>query len=323
MPLLSSDYVAPALLRGGHLQTLYASLARRVDFTYAWRERIATPDGDFLDLDWASASTERVAILTHGLEGSSHRRYMRGMARALHRRGWNVVAWNLRGCSGTPNRQMRTYHSGATGDLARVVDHVLATGRYAAAALVGFSLGGNLTLKYLGERAGAVDPRIGGAVAFSTPVDLKGSARVLARPSNRHYTHYFLQSLRAKIRAKKQQWPHRVDDVPLNFLRSLTDFDDYYTAPLNGFENALDYYRRASSKPLLGAIRVPTLLVNAANDPFLAPSCYPRELAREHPHLTLEVPAQGGHVGFVSFATDGTYWSERRAAAFLHRAVPA
>jgi hypothetical protein len=324
MPLLPSDYEAPPLLRGGHLQTLYASLARRVDFEYARRERIATSDGDFLDLDWSPTGADRVVVLTHGLEGSAARGYMRGMARALHRRGWDVVAWNLRGCSGAPNRRVRTYHSGATGDLARVLDHVLATDRYDTAAMIGFSLGGNLTLKYLGERGDAVDGRIRGAAAFSTPIDLMGCAHELARRSNWHYTQYFLQSLRAKIRTKKQQWPQHVDDVPLDFLRTLTDFDDYYTAPLNGFENALDYYRHASSKPLLGGIRVPTLLVNAANDPFLAPSCYPRELAREHPHLTLEVPEHGGHVGFVSFDTDGTYWSERRAVSFLrNQAVPA
>lgn len=320
MPLVESTYDAPTWLPGGHLQTLYPGLVRRVAFTYDRHTRIDTPDGDFLDLDGATAGHPRLAILTHGLEGNTRRGYMRGMGRALVRYGWDVLAWNLRGCSGTPNRCLRTYHSGATGDLDLVVRHAL-THDYEQIALVGFSLGGNLTLKYLGERGADLAARIRGAVAFSVPVDLTASARQLARPSNWHYTRYFLHTLLAKVRAKAEHWPDEIEAPGPGEVRTLTAFDDRYTAPLNGFRDAHDYYQCASSKPLLKHIAVPTLLVNAANDPFLAPTCYPRSLARRHPYVTLEIPDEGGHVGFPSIGANGTYWSERRAAEFLEDVV--
>jgi len=319
VPIASSTYTPPPLLDGGHRQTLYASLVRRVDFVYDRRERITTPDDDFLDLDWATpdtTNTQRVAILTHGLEGSADRKYMRGMARAFVRRGWTVCALNLRGCSGETNRQVATYHSGKTDDLTLVVNHVLDQG-HAPIVLVGFSLGGNLTLKYLGERGAQVDNRIRGAAALSAPVNLSASADQIDRWSNWHYTQYFLHSLRQKMRVKARQHPDRVSTDRLWEIQTLRGFDDAYTAPLHGFNGADDYYRRASSKPLLSDLTVPTLLLNAANDPFLPPSCYPRSIARDHERLTLEIPASGGHVGFVSFNDAGEYWSEQRTTSFL------
>ena len=320
MPVVRSTYTAPPLLRGGHRQTLVASLLRRVDFAYDTRERIPTPDDDFLLLDWAQpadpAPASRIAVLTHGLEGATDRPYMRGMARALRRRGWAVCAWNLRSCGGPLNRQPTTYHSGKTEDLSTVLRHVAAQG-YDDIALVGFSLGGNLTLKYLGERGPALDDRIRGAVAISTPVDLQASSHRIDAWSNWHYTQYFLRSLRPKIRAKAEQHPSAVRTDALPHINGLRDFDDAYTGPLNGFRDADTYYREASSKPLLPDIAVPTLLLNAADDPFLPESCYPTAIAAQHDALTLEVPERGGHVGFVSFNGDGTYWSERRTTAFL------
>jgi hypothetical protein len=324
MPVLPSSYVPPPLLSGGHVQTLYASLVRRVDFSYDRRERIETPDRDFLDLDWAFAEQprgggRRAAVIAHGLEGSSRAAYVRGMAQALVRRGWDACAWNLRGCSGEMNRRAATYHSGKTEDLATVVDHLLASG-YTALALVGFSLGGNLTLRYLGEQGEALDRRIVGAAAFSVPVDLSASSRRIGRASNWHYTQYFLRSLRRTVEAKAARHPGAVRTAPLAEVRTLVDFDDAYTAPLNGFRSAEDYYARASSKPVLGAVGVPTLLVNAANDPFLPAACYPEALAADHRCLALEIPESGGHVGFVAFNARGEYWSEQRAAAFLSSA---
>lgn len=324
MPLLSSTYSPPPLLTSGHLQTLYATIIRRVDFAYDRRERIETPDGDFLDLDWVAARTngrrtrasDRVAVLTHGLEGSTDGPYVRGMAGALARRGWDVCAWNLRGCSGEPNRHAATYHSGKTEDLSCVISHVLDQG-YGRGALVGFSLGGNLTLKYLGERSRRIDDGIHAAVTFSVPVDLKASARQIGRLTNWHYAQYFLRSLKEKIQQKAAQHPDTVQTDAFEHIRTLRDFDDAYTAPLNGFRNANAYYRAASSKSVLSKITLPTLLVNAANDPFLSDSCYPVDLAAEHPHFSLEVTENGGHVGFVSFTASGEYWSERRAASFL------
>lgn len=325
MSIVSSTYSPPRFLSGGHLQTLYASLVRRVDFPYDRRERIETPDDDFLDLDWAESTSSaapeteegrRVTVLVHGLEGSTDRTYMRGMARALVRRGWDVCALNLRSCSGEMNRQVTSYHSGKTEDLALVIAHVLDQG-YSTIALVGFSLGGNITLKYLGERGPDLDDRIRRVVTVSVPVDLKASLHQISRLRNWHYTQYFLRSLRRKIRTKAEQHPDAVHTEPLEDVRTLRDYDEAYTAPLHGFRDADDYYVRASSKPLLANITVPTLLVNAANDPFLTASCYPRAIARTHDWLELEVPESGGHVGFVSFNDEGEYWSERRAASFL------
>ncbi len=323
MPVVSSTYSPPPLLTNGHVQTLWASVARPLDFDYERRERIDTPDGDFLDLDWASARTtgsnrdvDRAVVLTHGLEGSADRRYMRGMARTFVRRGWDVCAWNLRGCSGEINRQVATYHSGKTEDLACVVDRVLEE-RYDAVGLVGFSLGGNMTLKYLGEQGEAVDDRVQGGVAFSTPVDLQSSSHQIDRLSNWHYTQYFLRTLRAKIRVKAERHPESVSADALRHVRTLRAFDDAYTAPLNGFRDADTYYREASSRPVLSDIAIPTLLVNATNDPFLPAPCYPTDVAEEHPHFTFEEPDNGGHVGFVTFNEAGEYWSERRAASFL------
>jgi len=279
------------------------------------RERIDTPDGDFLHLDWLRTGSDKLAILSHGLEGDTDRVYMRGMATALRRAGWDVLAWNYRGCGGSPNRLLRAYHSGATDDLDLVVRHALPG--YASAALVGFSLGGNLTLKYLGERGDTLDPRIRRAVAFSTPCDLAAGARELEKPSNRLYTWYFLRTLKAKASEKAHRFPGCVDLTRIRAARTVYDFDDAFTAPIHGFGDAADYYRQCSCRHFIEGITVPTLLVNAANDPFLPEACYPREEARQHPVFHLEIPDHGGHVGFVRFGSDGTYWSEARTVAFL------
>ena len=318
MPLVRSTYTPPRGFQNPHLQTIFAGRLRRVEGVRYRRERIETPDGDFLDLDISHVGADRAAVISHGLEGSADRAYVRGMVRTLNRRGWDAVAWNFRGCSGEPNRRLRLYHSGATEDLDAVVQHALRG--YAHVALVGFSLGGNLTLKYLGERGDAVDARVARAVALSVPVDLAASSLALARWENGLYMRYFLRSLRRKVHVKAQQFPGEISTAGLARIRDFRGFDDRYTAPLHGFEDAEDYWQRSSSKRFIGGIRIPTLLVNAADDPFLAPACYPTEAARRSEHFWLETPAHGGHVGFVTFGGDGEYWSERRAAAFLDAA---
>lgn len=314
MPLLDSTYRAPRGFGNGHIQTIFPALFRRVPVITRRRERVTTPDGDFLDLDWhTEAARTRLAVLSHGLEGDATNTYIQGMAHALVRAGWDVLAWNFRGCSGEPNRLLRSYHSGATEDLAAVIGRV--TERYTRLALVGFSLGGNLTLKYLGEPS--PDPRVAGAVAFSVPCDLASSAYQLESFFNRVYMRRFLRSLRGKVREKMVRFPGRLDDAGLDAMRTFREFDGAYTAPMNGFASAEDYWTRASSKPALGRITVPTLLVNALDDPFLPQACFPVEEARASGSFHLETPAQGGHVGFVSFNAENEYWSERRAVEFL------
>ncbi len=317
MPLLSTPSYAPSLpfLRHGHLATILPTLLRRVRDVRYQRERIGTPDGDFLDLGWVKQGAARVAVLSHGLEGSADRAYMQGMARALAHAGWDVLAWSFRGCSGVPNRRLRSYHSGATDDLHTVVQHALAQG-YTSAALVGFSLGGNLTLKYLGEQGAALDERLTKAAVFSVPVDLDAGCRRLDGPPGL-YRWRFLRSLREKARQKQQAFPGQLPAIDPATITTLRHFDDHVTAPSHGFADAADYYARCSSKQFLSGIRIPTLLVNAADDPFLPDACYPIAEAEASVHVFLEVPRYGGHVGFAAFNANGHFWSEQRAVAFL------
>ncbi|KAB1443296.1 YheT family hydrolase [Pseudodesulfovibrio senegalensis] len=321
MPILpASDYRAPFPFGNGHVQTLYPTLLRPTPQTAPRRERIATPDNDFIDIDHHAAPhpTDHVAVISHGLEGNSRKKYPLGMAKALNQAGWDAVCLNFRGCSGEPNLTMRTYHSGVTDDLHTVLTHVLKTGGYARAALIGFSMGGNQTLKYLGEAPDNVPEQVAGAVAFSVPCDLSGSSTMLERPSCRIYMEYFMRDLRRRVRVKNEQFPGRLDLSGLDAMITFREFDDRYTAPMHGFRDAEDYYAQSSCLAFLPNINVPTLLVNALNDPFLSPACFPREHALANPDLHLETPATGGHVGFVRFAPDGQYWSEQRATAFLH-----
>jgi predicted alpha/beta-fold hydrolase len=242
---------------------------------------------------------------------------MLGMVRALNRRGWDALAWNLRGCSGEPNKLVRSYHSGATEDLETVVGHVLKRHRYRSLALIGFSLGGNLTLKYLGEKGRDLDDRLQTAVAFSVPCHLKSTALHLSKLTNKLYLGLFLASLASKIRAKRRILPGRVPPMNLWRVTSFREFDDLFTAPINGFRDAEDYWKKSSSEAYLSGIRVPTLVVNAADDPFLPERCYPRKDAKKNPNLFLEIPKSGGHCGFIAFNPAGEYWSETRAAEFL------
>jgi uncharacterized protein len=317
MPLADSSYRAPRFLNNGHLLTIYPTLFRQVLDVQYERTRITTPDGDFLDLDMSLIGSDRVVVLTHGLEGDSGRGYMLGMVRALNIAGWDAVAWNCRGCSGETNRLPRFYHSGATEDLGAVIDHLLTTPHYTSLSLVGFSLGGNMTLKYLGERGASLPEPIRSAVAISVPCDLASSADRLALWSNRIYMRRFLHSLRDKVERKRVLMGDRLPSVDFREISTFHDFDEYYTAPLHGFRDAKDYWEQCSSRRYLHGIRIPALLVNALDDPFLAPACFPLEEAQENPCLILETPASGGHVGFVCFNEAGTYWSEQRAVEFL------
>jgi len=321
MPLIfPSTYSAPKLLANGHVQTILPNLFRRVRGVHYQRERITTPDDDFLDLDWSRIGSPRLAILSHGLEGNSQRPYILGMVKALHARGWDALAWNYRGCSGEPNKQLRSYHSGFTEDLHTVITHALAPDTYSEIVLSGFSLGGNITLKYLGEQGSHLHPRIQTAVAVSVPCDLRSGALKMAQPANKLYMAIFLQSFHEKIKAKMRTMPGQISDEGFDQIKTFEDFDNRYTAPLHGFKNAEDYWAKASSKPFLPQICIPTLLIDAKNDPLLAGPCYPIEEAKSNPQLFLEMPESGGHVGFITFNSRGEYWSETRAMSFIQSA---
>ena len=308
-------YNPPPFFSNGHVQTIYPPLFRQVNPVPYKRERINTPDGDFLDLDWSCNGHKKLGIISHGLEGNTHRSYVKGMAHALNQNGWDALAWNYRSCSGEPNLKLRSYHNGATDDLATVITHAKKKG-FQQMALIGFSLGGNLSLLYLGKES--VDPLVKKAVVFSVPCDLAASSRTLARPSNRLYMRRFLVMLHQKIKAKMKILPGRINDTGYRHIKDFKGFDDRYTAPIHGFKNAEDYWEKCSSKPYIPDIPIPTLVVNAKNDPFLPDACFPVAEAAGNPFVTLLMPQSGGHVGFLRFNRRKLYWSEEQAVRFLN-----
>lgn len=312
--ILNSTYKAPSWLRGGHLQTIHPVLFRQTPHVTTRTERLELDDGDFLDIEWSSINSDRLAIISHGLEGSSRAKYVQGMAAALNKRGWDVLAWNFRSCGDNPNRLPSFYHSGKTEDLEIIIRHALRAHSTSRIDLIGFSLGANLILKYLGENPDNLHPAITRAVAFSAPCELASCAHELSKWHNRIYMGRFMKTLRRKIMDKHLVFPDAIDISNIHKMRTFAQFDDRYTAPLHGFQNADDYWKRSSSRQFLEHIRIPTLLVSAANDPLLGPSCYPFAEAKRNDHFFLEVPQQGGHVGFTA---KGEYWSETRAAEFL------
>lgn len=315
MPILSkSSYQAPFWLKGGHLQTIYPALfPKRIKFPII-PERIELHDGDFLDLEWTGTAADRLAILTHGLEGSTQSPYINAMKESLQAYGWDVLSWNLRGCSEEMNRLPGFYHAGKTEDLSAVIEHSLRVHTATKIDLIGFSLGGNLVLKYLGERGQKLHQRIHRTVSFSVPCDLESSSIQLAKAQNTIYMNHFMKSLRKKIRRKQVLYPDQFDLRGLDQIKTFAQFDEQYTAPLNGFHSAKHYWERNSSVPFLCQIIPPTLLINAKNDPFLGAACYPLEEAQNNHAFYLECPEQGGHIGFGSIKIN---WAAQRAIDFL------
>ena len=318
MPIIKeSSYRPPLFLKNGHVQTVFCSLLRRFYTDYYRRERIETYDNDFLDIDWSCIGSRKLAILSHGLEGNSHRAYIMGMVRLLNAKGWDAAAWNYRGCSGEINRQLRMYHNGSIDDLDCVVKHALKTDLYEIVALIGYSLGGNLTLVYLGTKGDHIDSRIQKSVVFSVPCDLNAGAQELAKIKNKIYMEDFLKSLHGKIKEKMKLFPDEINDKNYHLIKNFKDFDDRYTAPIHGFRDAEDYWDKCSSAQFIPKIKIRTLLVNARDDPFLANGCYPIDQASKSANVFLEIPRSGGHVGFVQFGRDKTYWSEQRTIDFI------
>ena len=316
MPLLATDYNPPRLFRNGHLATIYSGLFRRIPGLDYRRERLELPDGDFLDLDWSFAPKQASSaiILLHGLEGDAKRPYMAWSAKHLNASGHDVCAVNFRGCSGVPNRLFRSYHSGATEDLHAVVQHIVESNKYNSLFIKGFSLGGNMCLKYLGESRKLPD-MLKAAIAISVPCELHSSLVELLSAKNWMYARRFRRHLVAKLRIKAAQFPERIGMPDIRRVITLKDFDDIYTSRAHGFEDALDYYRQCSSSQFLANIPIPTLLINARNDSFLGPECYPVQEAEQNKNLFLEMPRFGGHVGF--FEPGNNYYTEKRAIKFL------
>lgn len=316
MPIIKSKYNPPLFFKNGHLSTIYSGLLREVSHLKQTRERITLPDTDFLDLDWSYAEkpTKKIVIILHGLEGSSKRAYIQGSAKLLSQSGFDICAINLRGCSGTPNTLYRSYHSGATEDLEAVVTHIQQQDAYSEIFLHGFSLGGNLLLKYLGEQR-QIPKEIKGAVAISVPCQLADSLTQLLQFKNALYAKKFKTNLIAKLKTKQKQFPSQINSSTINNIKTLKDFDDLYTSKAHGFKDAMDYYAKCSSLQFLAPIKIPVLLINARNDTFLGNQCYPIHLAQKSAFLNLEIPDYGGHVGFYG-PHEFTY-TEHRTLAFF------
>ena len=311
------DYKAPYFFRNGHVQSIYPSLFRKLNDHFMERERIELDDGDFLDLDWCRNGSRRLVVISHGLEGHSRRPYVLGMVKAVADNGWDALAWNFRSCGGSMNRNLRFYHSGATEDLHSVIDYAAKSGCYDEIALVGFSMGGNLSLVYLGQESPKPNPIVKKAVTYSVPCDLSAGAEQLTKPQNTIYMKRFLKDLKIKMQEKKKIFPSEVDLAGYDKIKNFRQFDDRYTAPIHGFKDADHYWAQCSSRRYIRNIKIPTLIVNAKDDPFLSEACYPHDEVDANKHVKLETPATGGHVGFVSFNKRNLYWSEQRALAFL------
>lgn len=299
-----------------HYQTIVPNLFRNVAVPYR-RERIDTPDGDFLDIDWLDhPDSRRLVVLSHGLEGDSTRVYVASAARYFHQNGWHALAWNCRSCSGEMNRTEKLYSHGQSEDLETVIDHALATGKYDRVVLVGYSMGGNLTLKYLGTMGSRRPAEVTHGVAFSAPVFIQHSADSLDRADNWIYRQKFKKALTAKIKAKEAQFPGRVDFSELKNVKVWRDFDRHFSAKIGGYDNLDEYYAYLSSGNFVGGTTAPVLIVNAKNDPIVPDACNPYDLAKKHSLITLETPSLGGHVGF---ALRGKDWNrmDERALAFV------
>jgi predicted alpha/beta-fold hydrolase len=309
-------------LPGAHLQTLWGKLVRRRPIARAYAERWPTPDGDFLDLHRLDAPPGRPRLVVlHGLEGSPRSHYAVGLVAEADRRGWAADVITFRSCGHALNRTLRFYHAGETGDLELVLQRLIAAEPGRPVVLAGVSLGGNVLLKWLGERGHSAPGRIVAAAAISVPFDLARGARHIDRGFSRVYQAYFLRSLRRKARAKSRSFPDRIRVETIRRARTLYAFDDVVTAPIHGFRDADDYYAQSSSIRWIEHIRVPTLLLNAVDDPFLPPDVLERvnEVAARNPWLVVEFVQRGGHAGFVCGTRPWrpVYYAEWRSTEFL------
>lgn len=316
MPLINSSYQPPFIFRNGFVSTIYSGLARKVNGVVQKRERILLSDDDFLDLDWSFSNekTNKLIILLHGLGGDAGRPYMLGTSKLFNQNGIDAVGVNFRGSSGEENLKFRSYHSGETEDLIEIIQHIISTKQYTDIYLKGISLGGNVTLKYLGER-NSIPKQIKAAIAVSVPCSLQGSSIELHKLNNVLYHDRFKKQLVEKLKIKQKMFPEKVTDSDIKSIKTLKDFDDIYTSKAHGFKDAKDYYEKCSSLQFLHNIKIPTLLINARNDSFLSSDCYPIKEAESNPNLHLEIPKYGGHVGFYS--SDNIYYNEKRALEFI------
>lgn len=320
MPVIASTYKAPLWLIGRHLETIIPTTLRKVTGVTYRRERISTPDNDFLDLDFSEHGNSKVAIITHGLAGDSKGPVVLGMVKQLTKEGWDSIAWNYRSSSGEPNLQKRFSHAGCSEDINTVVEKALSLNRYKEIALIGFSYGGNITLSYL--RKEALPREVTKSVVFSAPLDLNNAIDIATKGIYRLYTAFYLNVLRERMQMKSKIHPEITQGINWKEIKTICAFDERFTAPLHGFASAKHYYDSCSLHNCLDEIKIPTLIVSARNDPLLTKNSYPEQFCSNSKNIFLEMPKRGGHNGFMHSWVNATHWSEIRALQFLNKVFP-
>jgi predicted alpha/beta-fold hydrolase len=322
MTKVKAYFTPPFLFKNKHLSTIIPAVFRKVKGVSYQRVRIDTPDNDFLDLDFSETGSKEIIIVLHGLEGNARKAYVKGLVRAINQAGIDALALNLRGCSNDDNNKFYTYHSGKTEDLDLVVNYLTDNYDFEKIYLAGFSLGGNIVLKYVGEKGGNINHRIKAAVGISVPCDLISTSYNFLKKDNFLYQYRFIRSLRKKVLNKIKRFPeYKYLEKEIKVCRNFFDFDNLITAPFNGFYNAEDYWKRCSSKQFISSIKIPTLLINALDDPFLTEDSYPYAEAEQNPFFIIETPKYGGHVGFVNrWMINKVLWYEERVLDFVKNA---
>ncbi|SOE19835.1 hypothetical protein SAMN06298216_0337 [Spirosomataceae bacterium TFI 002] len=319
---INSSFNPPFWQFNGHVQTIVPSLFRKIPVPYV-RERITLPDTDFLDLDWIKKGSKKLLIVTHGLEGDSTRHYVTGMIKLFTENGFDGLGWNCRSCSGEINSVPRFYHHGDAEDLRFVVEYAIEKYDYEEIFLVGFSMGGSLTLRLLGEKPNLLPSQVKASLAASVPLDLPTSVYELYKPSKSFYMKRFINKLAVKIEQKSKMFPdhpHLKFDNYFKEIKNFEDFDGRYTAPLHGYESAKDFYEQASVKPLIKNITIPTTILQAKNDPFLSPECLDLGDAANNQNLNLLLTEKGGHVGFEEKNSLFSF-AENTALAFANQFI--
>lgn len=321
MPILSCNFNPALPFKSAHFNTMYRPLFMKDTIKYH-RKRITTWDNDFIDLDFSTIGSETLVLLIHGLEGSSQSNYMITTSNYLNNTGFDTVCMNLRSCSGEDNALLETYHSGKTDDVDFIVRHLTTNYRYKNIIIVGFSLGGNLTLKYLGEYLN-IPLKVKGGIAISVPIDLTTSQAELSKLKNKIYLNEFLKTLKLKILEKSEKFPeYKINKRLLFKATKFRHLEKQYTVPVFGFKNSDDYWLKASSKPYIPKIKIPTLLINSLDDSFLSKECYPFKEAENSANFYLLTPNYGGHVGFTSsFNNNENKWVEKKITEFIQENI--
>lgn len=313
------EYKPTWLFQNKHINTCYPTFFRKIDLAFD-RQRIYLEDGDFLDFDWWKKGSHKLLVLCHGLEGSAQSHYIKAFAKYFGEKGWDSLALNYRSCSGEPNASPCFYIAGKGDE----IDFALQEAKnYQEIVLVGFSLGANKVLDYLGKTE-KIPPNVKGGFVVSPPCDLQESSFLFSKGWNKIYEKHFLRALTRKIEEKVKKYPHifegsKVELEDLKRLKTLVDFDNAFTSKLAGFQDAFDYYKKNSSKYVLKNIRCKTLILTALDDPMMSPRCYPREEVEKNPYLELITPQYGGHISYASFSK--RYWLECFAYEYIEKKI--